>query len=64
MTKNIGTTDRVIRFLIAVALFVFAYLHASWILFLFGLFTLFEAVFSWCILYQILGKSSCPIDKK
>jgi hypothetical protein len=61
--KNIGTPDRLLRLTIAVVLLTLAYLKASWILLLIGLFVLFEAAFSWCILYQILGKSSCPIKK-
>ncbi len=60
MKKNIGTTDRLIRLAIAIALFLFAYWKGSWILFAIGLFVLFEAVMSWCVLYQILGKTSCP----
>jgi Protein of unknown function (DUF2892) len=36
----------------------------SWIALIAGLFTLFEALMSWCVLYQILGKSECPVKKK
>jgi Protein of unknown function (DUF2892) len=64
MKKNIGTTDRLIRFIIALALFAYAWWEKSWIAFGLGLFTLYEAMASWCILYQILGKNSCPLDKK
>lgn len=60
MRKNIGTADRILRLVIAIILFVLAYIKGSWLLGFFGLFTLFEALFSWCILYQLLGKSSCP----
>lgn len=60
MKKNIGTVDRLIRLAIAIALFVFAYLKSSWILLLVGGVVLFEVLFSWCILYWLLGKSSCP----
>ncbi|MBS0655177.1 MAG: DUF2892 domain-containing protein, partial [Verrucomicrobia bacterium] len=35
----------------------------SWILLAIGLFTLYEAAASWCVLYHFLGKSSCPIKK-
>lgn len=61
MKKNIGTPDRLIRLSIASILFIYAYVQSSWLAFGFGLFTLFEALFSWCILYQILGKNSCPL---
>lgn len=64
MKKNIGTKDRLIRLGISLILFALAYWKDSWILLFFALFTLFEALMSWCVLYQILGKSSCPIKKK
>ena len=60
MKKNIGTFDRVLRLALAIVLLVLAYLKMSWILLVAGLFVLFEAAFSWCILYQLLGKNSCP----
>ena len=59
--KNIGTADRFLRLSIAILLLALAYFKGSWILLLAGLFVLFEAAFSWCVLYQILGKSSCPL---
>lgn len=62
--KNIGTPDRIVRLLIALALFTYAYYDSSWIAFLAGLFTLFEAFMSWCILYQLLGINRCPLPKK
>lgn len=61
--KNIGTKDRLIRLAISLLLFAYAYWKSSWIAFGFGLFTLFESLFSWCIYYQIIGKSSCPIKR-
>jgi hypothetical protein len=60
MRKNIGTADRLLRLAIAIALFLLAYWKGSWVLLLAGAFVLFEALFSWCILYHFLGKSSCP----
>ncbi len=62
--KNIGTKDRVIRLVIAIILLGYAAWQKSMICLAAGLFTLYEAVASWCIMYQILGKSSCPINKK
>ena len=61
MKKNIGLSDRWFRFGIALLLFGMAYWKESWIFLLFALFTLFEAVMSWCVVYQILGKNSCPL---
>lgn len=60
MKKNIGTPDRLLRLAIAILLFILAYWKSSWIFLLAGVFVFFEALFSWCILYQLLGKSSCP----
>lgn len=60
MKKNIGTLDRLLRLALAIVVLVLAYLKMSWVLLVVGLFVLFEAAFSWCILYQLLGKSSCP----
>jgi hypothetical protein len=61
MRKNIGTADRLLRLAIAIALLLYAYFKMSWLAFFGGAFVFFEALFSWCILYQILGKNSCPL---
>lgn len=63
MKKNIGTTDRLIRLAIAILLLALAWWFGSWIMLAASLFVFYEALASWCVLYQILGKSSCPIDK-
>jgi len=62
MIKNIGFSDRLIRFIIGVILVGGAFLFKSTSLALFGLFTLYEAVASWCILYQLIGRNTCPIN--
>jgi len=64
MKKNIGTFDRLLRLAIALFLFAFAYYENSYLAFFGGIFVFWEALFSWCIFYQIIGKSSCPINKK
>lgn len=64
MKKNIGTKDRLIRLAIAIALLLLAYWKSSWIVLAFSLFVFFEAFMSWCVMYQLLGKSSCPISRK
>ncbi len=63
MKKNIGTTDRILRLIIAILLLISAWWESSYILLAISLFVFYEAVASWCILYQILGKNSCPRDK-
>ena len=62
MKKNMGKRDRFLRLGISVLLFGVCFWHFSWIIFALGLFTLFESIFSWCVLFQVLGKSSCPLE--
>lgn len=61
MEKNIGKKDRLIRLGIAAILFSMAWWLKSWVLFACGLFTLYEAVASWCLLYHLMGKNTCPV---
>jgi hypothetical protein len=62
--KNIGTPERIVRFACALLLLAVAWWQMSWIALIAALFVLFESLMSWCILYQILGKNSCPIKKR
>lgn len=64
LPKNIDSTGRLIRFVIGILLLLFAYWKMSWIALILALFVLFESLMSWCVVYQILGKNSCPIKKK
>lgn len=64
LQKNIGLPGRIWRLSVAVGLLALAYWKGSYLAFFASLFTFFEAFFSWCIVYQILGKNSCPIKKK
>ncbi len=61
--ENIGTTDRVLRLITAIALLLLAWWYSSWIVLLVSLFTFYEAFAGWCVLYQILGKNSCDLKK-
>jgi len=63
MKKNIGTRDRLIRLFLSGVFFVFALWFSSLLALALGIFTLFEALAGWCILYQLLGKSSCTRQK-
>jgi hypothetical protein len=63
LNKNIGSNDRIIRFILGIILLLLAIL-TTWnpiLIFLSGL-CIFESFFSWCALYASLGKSSCPIE--
>lgn len=62
MTKNIGFSDRLFRFTIGIFLLVGAFLLKSTSLAIFGLFTLYEAASSWCVLYQLIGRNTCPLN--
>lgn len=63
MNRNIGTRDRILRLAIALVLLGYACWYHSWLAAVVGFFTLYEAVAGWCILYQLLGKNSCPINQ-
>lgn len=58
--KNIGEKDRKLRLAIGIGLFIIA-ISTTWnpILLFFSGFAIFEAVFSWCGIYSILGKNTC-----
>lgn len=61
--KNIGTSDRVLRALFGLVLFLIA-IMTTWsplLLFAAG-FCFFEALFSWCGFFAAIGKSTCPIE--
>lgn len=63
MNKNIGTTDRVIRIIIALSIASLGIYFKSW----WGLLAippLATAMFSFCGLYSLLGINSCPAKKK
>jgi hypothetical protein len=61
-THNIGRNDRLLRLAIGVALLLWA-ITTTWspvLIFLSG-FALFESIFSWCAVYQLVGKNTCEI---
>ncbi|KIA78209.1 MULTISPECIES: YgaP family membrane protein [Parachlamydia] len=60
--KNIGTTDRLLRLSFGVVLLALAWWWSSWILLACALFCFYEALASWCVYYQLIGKNSCPIS--
>jgi len=60
--RNIGRADRLGRaFLAALILFAAANLAWSPSLIIVSGFVFFEAVFSWCGLYAMMGKDTCPL---
>jgi hypothetical protein len=66
MTKNVGTTDRMIRIilgLVLLSLLVLAEGAARW-LGLVGIVLLLTAAFSSCPAYSLLGIRTCPLEDK
>jgi len=61
MNPNIGTKDRIARLIIGIILISLAILGKSTLLALAGIFSIYEAVSSWCIFYQILGRNTCQV---
>src|SRR3989338_10421615 len=61
MKPNIGTKDRIARLLIGVVLISLALINKSTFMALAGLFSIYEALSSWCVFYQLLGRNTCPI---
>lgn len=60
---NVGTPDRLLRLAIGVGLLLWA-ITTTWspILIFFSGFALFESIFSWCAIYQLMRKNSCPSE--
>lgn len=64
MKRNIGKNDRILRLILSSIFFGLAFWLKSWLLAIIGLFTLYEALASWCVLYQFMGKNTCEIKDK
>lgn len=68
MNRNIGTKDRWIRAILALILALVTFLKLSGIWMIIGalisLFIMYQAVSGWCLLYQLMGKNTCPIQPK
>ena len=61
---NLSSLGRWIRLGFAIFLSFMAWNKGSWILLAAAVFTYYEALVGWCILYQWMGKNSCSIDTK
>ena len=59
--NNIGKFDRAIRYLFALVLLYFGLINQSNTLLFFSGFCFFEAIFSWCGFYALLGRNTCEI---
>ena len=61
--KNIDTKDRMVRVVCGLLLLFLAW-YLSWnpVILFFAGFCFFEAIFSWCGFYALIGRSTCPIE--
>ncbi len=63
MKKNIGKIDRLIRVIAGLVIVYFAVQAGSW-WGLVGVVLLFTATTEFCLMYKLLGKSTCTTHKK
>ena len=63
--KNVGSTDKVIRYIIGVVLLSLLFIIPGNLKFigLIGLVPILTAAFSFCPLYAIFGIKTCPVKK-
>jgi hypothetical protein len=66
MTPNVGTTDRVIRFVVGILLLLYAAFGESpwrWVG-LIGIIPIITALVRFCPAYALLGIRTCPAEKQ
>lgn len=62
MIKNVGSTDKIIRIVLGLALIAGALLgYGVWMWI--GVVPLVTALLNWCPVYRILGIRTCPMEK-
>jgi hypothetical protein len=63
LAKNIGKKDGAFRLFISAGLLFWA-ITTSWspVILFFSGFVFFEAIFSWCAFYSLIGKNTCPLN--
>ncbi len=64
MIKNVGTTDRIIRIIVAVIGIVFAALYNNLIVGIVSIIILLTGLIGFCGLYTILGINTCKTNIK
>lgn len=63
MTKNIGSTDRIVRIIVGVALIAATLTGAIGVWGWIGIVPLATALIGWCPPYAILGVNTCSVKK-
>ncbi len=61
MTRNEGNTDRIIRFMLAIAFFAGAFFTQTWFVAIPGVILGATSLMGWCPLYTLFGISTCPV---
>jgi Protein of unknown function (DUF2892) len=66
MKKNVGSTDKMVRLVLAAVFFslFFVLQGSARFIGLVGIVPLFTALAGTCPLYSLMGMSTCPVDKK
>lgn len=64
MKKNVHSVERVFRIIIGVVLVSLAFVGPANKWFLLGIIPILTGFSGWCLPYQLLGISTCKIDKK
>lgn len=57
--KNVGTTDRVVRLVLGIALIGAGWQMMTWWMMVVGVVVLATGLIGWCGLYSLLGVSTC-----
>lgn len=65
MKSNVGSVDKIVRIIIALALFSLYFILEGNLRYIavIGFIPLLTAFVSWCPLYSIIGISTCPLKK-
>jgi hypothetical protein len=61
MKQNLGLADRLLRLVLGVGFLAVGVSTGSGIAVIGGLFSIYEAVASWCVFYQLIGRNTCPL---
>ena len=68
MNANVGSTDKIVRVVLALAAFVFAFVTGigsvlGIVLIVVGVVLAATAVTGFCPIYRVLGMSTCPVRR-
>lgn len=59
MKANVGTVDRVIRWVLGILIIILGVVFRSW-WGVIGLIPIISAVIRWCPIYRLFGITTCP----